>query len=585
MDTINASPHIFFTAFLLRFFHWPQFLSSAGTLRISCKIGKDVGLSSSFERLWSKLQGDACLVVRGMEKKSRENGAAVLGLASVMAFLFVFGLLFDASLLRLKKYQLQVATDIGVTSGTLSRLRGKPASVVQDQVQVALRGALEGMGAVVRDLELRVRAESSGSVATQVSVESKARASNWFTSMFSGSGSSDLTAYSRAYTPIVNMGLVLDMSGSMQSTDGLTTTRMERAQMAVLGSGVYLRPSSDRLSIVGFASDVSVLMPFRSGLGYSRRDLEQVAFEVEASGYSRVESANILSYFQFQRGFQPPPSGVQEENMRVFITDGLGHGSVIKLDPRLINTDIIPKTLGNSYYYSVRSWQTIWSEGQAEINRQRTPDPRRPTNYMAYLMHHPVNSDFYPSCYERLRDPLSGVWVTMEQGMSRGCIYPTARFYPEFPDDEYRLQCSLNMDRDCRDANDNFVCCMRRYINALEPSGSRISPRNLDVTSDNLRKLHYASGVAHSDDLRVQKGVRTFAIGLADRKEILERMTYDERCLQHPIPYTDPDLSLVKHCSLTPRAVGHGFTLYPDADSLVEAYSIILSTIKIRWQN
>ncbi len=520
-----------------------------------------------------------------VERKKNQSGAAVLGLAGVMAFLVVFGLLFDASLLRLKKYQLQVATDIGVTSGTLSRLRGQPANVVRSQVDVALRAALEGMGASVNGLELAIRTDSSNNVATQVSVESRVKAAHWFGAMFSGAKTSDLTAFSSAYTPLINMSVVLDSSGSMLQTDGVQTTRMERAQMAVLGSGVYLRPSSDRISIVDFASRADVVMPFRREPGYDPNALSAVAFDAEAAGYSRMEDANVLSYFQFEKGLPPAPAGIQEENMRVFITDGLGDGSTLKLVPGLINTDLIPKTMGNSYYYSIRGWNTVQATGSAEVDRIRTPDPSVPTNIQSWQMYDTSNPEFFPKCYERIKDPLSGVWVTMDYGKSRACMYPTAKFYPEFPSDEYRLECSNSMKRDCRDAEDNFTCCMRKEINALDPAGGTLSPQNLEITADNLRRLHFASGVAHSDDLRVRKGIRTFAIGLAGEKEILERLSYDERCLRHPIPYQNADLSLVKHCSLSPKGVGHGFTLYPDADSLVEAYSIILSTIKIRWQN
>src|SRR5438105_5472331 len=58
----------------------------------------------------------------------------------------------------------------------------------------------------------------------------------------------------------LNLGIVLDVSGSMYEEDGTGKTRLKRVQEAAL-AGLRRLNDDDRISIIAFAQDAKVVLP------------------------------------------------------------------------------------------------------------------------------------------------------------------------------------------------------------------------------------------------------------------------------------------------------------------------------------
>jgi Ca-activated chloride channel homolog len=108
-------------------------------------------------------------------------------------------------------------------------------------------------------------------------------------------------------TPLgLNLGLVLDVSGSMYEEDGTGTSRLRRIQQAALAAIRKLQPD-DTLAVVAFAHNAQVVLPTTSL--QERRNIEEVIeridlFDVDPGGTS-MDQGIALGLAEVERSARP----------------------------------------------------------------------------------------------------------------------------------------------------------------------------------------------------------------------------------------------------------------------------------------
>lgn len=521
-----------------------------------------------------------------MQRTTKERGAIVYGLAILFCVLVTLGYMIDVALLRLHRFELKKAADLGALTGTLSRLGDAPLSVVQAATDDAFRKSLLGLapGAVLTSVVVDV--DGSSTAPSKIRIDATTANRSRFSGLFSPTNLSNITTATEITTPLINVAMVVDVSDSMNKTDGLPDSRLTRAKSAMHLSTSYLRESVDRVALIKTSWDTFIEVPFQNNYGFNRALLDSSIDALTTLNWTNLGEGVEFARDQFRIGLDPAPPGVEVVNAIVLLTDGAGSGFSFRVDPSLINTNRVLPTRGTDYVYRLSYSSTAISNGlPPEQGRVYLPVPTLDVNWTQLNVVDPYSRS-RPSCYDVVNDPITGVPTQYGNGTTDVCPYITSLYAPNWPPSSVFDNCQLNTVRHCDQITGGNCCINGDQINAIKPDGNPLFATPLPLTGPSLYKLSYANDMANADYGRMVEDVRVYTVGFgtADSR-YLERLSLDAKCKEHPYPYTHDYWVAIPHCRDLTNIDNSGASMYPDGDlnSLVTAISSTISHLKIKW--
>lgn len=154
---------------------------------------------------------------------------------------------------------------------------------------------------------LTIDIDNSAIIPSRVNVLSSVEALCYFCTIFNGNPVSILSTESQIDTPVLNISIGLDLSGSMLSTDGTGTTRLDRARDAITMASNYMRQSSDRLALTTFSYDTWLNFPFTSAFGHNKTAFNAALNSVFPKDWTNIGEGFERARAQFSTSFAPPP--------------------------------------------------------------------------------------------------------------------------------------------------------------------------------------------------------------------------------------------------------------------------------------
>jgi hypothetical protein len=405
------------------------------------------------------------------ERNSQRGVYIVLSPILLLVLLSVAALAFDSLNLILARYRLMRAVDNSILSSPMLLIGSR--DLTSAQVKEALEKKLKAQISLnypLSDLSFNVEVPDLGTARISARLSRRLFLAPV---VFNSNTSSDVFFDSEVIVPRVNAVVAIDCSWSMSRIDSLNPGQLKIGTALAAANYVleYLRESYDRVSLVIFDQEATVVIPFtpNPGGGFNAQDIKSAGLSKLSlcDSWSDISDGLKVSSGQIDNLKNVMASDLSDElNLVLLLTDGLTSHAKFKF----------PNAIASSGIQNNREYHAFI------------------TNYAEDLL---TTGVFRVSGYALRAAPLNSSVVGISDGYS-----------------DLKPACETNTGYPASVPPDHSTCFTNGF-SFTTPDGNIIGPAS-NVSGKTAHEMMFLQAIITADDIRSSTNALLYALAISD---------------------------------------------------------------------